>query len=454
MINILIDDELLEIFDLCRMDEVATSSHLPWKWHRLAHVCRTWRNIIFGSSLRLNLELLCTHGTPVRKNLRYLPALPIVIDFPGYIKDCDEDNILAALEHPDRVHVLRLNVSYSLLKKMATVTQKPFPALTLLWLESKQDRPMPVLPDAFLGGCAPRLQRICLDGIPFPAIPTLLSSARDLIQVDLRMIPNAGYFSPGAMVASVAVLPRLISLSFGFGRDNAYPNRIRLPPITRRAVLPALIHLNFDGLFEYFEDFVAQIDTPQVDLFGIGISDDDEDVDFQIPQFCKFIDRSEKLQQSRFRRAILRITPLNAVIELSGQSSFTLSVQDEGISQVLNQIRGTLSSVDRLFISQQYTEYEELGDRIEWLGLLRPFTAVKALSVREEISYHVAPALNNVAGARAAEVLPALELLFLENRQVTSVKKFIAARRNVGRPVTFINNGREFRERLEPSVTE
>jgi hypothetical protein len=37
---------------------------------------------------------------------------------------------------------------------------------------------------------------------------------------------------------------------------------------------------------------------------------------------------------------------------------------------------------------------------------------------------------------------------------VTSVKDFVAARRNVGRPVTVINKKREFQKRLEPGVTK
>ncbi|KAH9968533.1 hypothetical protein BGW80DRAFT_1338084, partial [Lactifluus volemus] len=37
----------------------------PWKWQRLAHVCRRWRHIIFDSPRSLNLQLFCTYGTPV-----------------------------------------------------------------------------------------------------------------------------------------------------------------------------------------------------------------------------------------------------------------------------------------------------------------------------------------------------------------------------------------------------
>jgi hypothetical protein len=452
MNNTLPVDVLLEIFNFCRIDEVTTSSLLPWKWHRLAHVCRTWRDVLFASSRRLNLELLCTHGTPVRKNLGHLPALPTVIHFSGSYEDSDEDNIIAALEHPNRIHAVRLNVPHSLLKKMSTVAQEPFPELTHLWLESKGDTRMPVLPDAFLGGCAPRLQKVHLDGIPFPAAPTLLLSARDLVDVSLRDLTDASYVSPEVMVASLAVLPRLKYLTFGFRWRTSYPNRIRMPlPITR-AVLPALIRFHFDGLSEYFEDFVALIDAPQLNRLGIGYLD--LRADFLLFQLCKFLLRSEKLSISVFRHADLIVipstgdTPRTSIIELWGQSFFTLSTRDEGMSRVLSEIAGMLSDVDRLSIGSAFTGYGRLGSSIQWLDLLQPFTAVRSLSVQAGLSQRVALALKNVTGVGAAEVMPALELLYLENQPVTSVGKFIAARQKVGRPVTFVNKECEFQERL------
>jgi hypothetical protein len=135
------------------------------------------------------------------------------------------------------------------------------------------------------------------------------------------------------------------------------------------------------------------------------------------------------------------------------QSLFKLSVQDEGINQVLGQICAMLSNVDRLFISSddEQTKYKELSDEILWLQLLRPFTAVKTLSIQNGLTRHVAFALQNVTGERAAEVLPALELLCLQNFSgpMAYVEKFVEARRNVGLPVTFINQMGELQERLE-----
>ncbi len=405
---------------------------------------------MFASSRRLHLELLCTHGTPVKKNLGYLPAFPIVISFLDYFRGGDVDNLIAALEHPDRVRVIDLNVPCSLLEELSTVIQRPFPALRLLQFQSEQfeSTGMPAIPETFLGGSAQRLQKISIYGIPFPAAPTLLLSAHDLVDVELCEIPPTGYIPPEAIVASLAALPSLKHLTFGFESGMSYPDQMHLLPITR-TVLPALTRFYFHGHFGYFEDFVAQIDAPRLHCLHIEYLEH-QVTDFQIPQLCKFIDRSEKLKLSRFRRADLFVEPFTAVIELvhRGRSSFHLSIQEEAIGQVVNQISAMLSNVDHLFISSDALEDDVLGDGIRWLELFHPFTAVKVLSVDDQLSLHIPLALKNVTGERAAEVLPALELLCLDNESVTSVKKFVAARQSVGRPVTVLNPGSEFKESL------
>ena len=49
----------------------------------------------------------------------------------------------------------------------------------------------------------------------------------------------------------------------------------------------------------------------------------------------------------------------------------------------------------------------------------------------------------------ATEVLPALDVLYLKGEPVSSVDKFIAFRRDSGRPVIFINTETEFEGRLK-----
>ena len=63
------DEVLLEIFDFYRKIPVYYSIRPVWTWHLLVHVCRRWRQIIFESPHRLDLQILCTEKTPVRQNL-------------------------------------------------------------------------------------------------------------------------------------------------------------------------------------------------------------------------------------------------------------------------------------------------------------------------------------------------------------------------------------------------
>jgi len=326
--------------------------------------------------------------------------------------------------------------------------QEPFPALTHLRLDSLAIvvSQVPPLPDTFLAGSAPRLQKISMGGFAFPAAPTLLLSAHDLVDVDLHDIPSAGYVPPEVMVASLATLPRLKNLTFGFDWGVSYPDQLPLPPITR-TVLPALTKFYFRGRLDYFENLVAQIDAPQIVRFKIWYQDQREDPDFQIPQLCKFIDRSETLKLSRSGRVVLSFDDDDgAAISLFRQHQllFTLSIRDDAIGQVVSQISAILSSVDCLSIRQDWGEPVELDRNIPWLELFRPFTTVTTLIVGKAVSFHIPLALNNVAEETAGEVLPALELLCLECEPVASLEPFLAARQNVGRPVTFVSEKREF----------
>ncbi|KAH9052269.1 hypothetical protein EDB87DRAFT_536188 [Lactarius vividus] len=119
MIEMLPDDVLLNIF----LQFLYTS---PQFWPTLAHVCRRWRQIVFTSPLGLDLRLFCTYGTPVLKTLGCWPALPVVIQYGGSPtlespSPEDEDNIVAALKHSDRVGSISLTITSSLHAKFSDV---------------------------------------------------------------------------------------------------------------------------------------------------------------------------------------------------------------------------------------------------------------------------------------------------------------------------------------------
>ena len=426
MINILPNEILLDIFDHIRLSSTDSRPNSVWKWHALVHICSRWRQIVFASPQRLNLQLLCKLGTHVRDYLDCWPAFPIVIDYMafGSLTPSDEDNVVAALEHRSRIRVIHLPVSVSLWSKIVTVMQEPFPALTSLLLSALKTQDVPfLLPVGFLGGSAPHLRRIQFKGFPSPTFLNLFPHTSDLVELDLINCAAhlTGCASLAGLIASLTMLPKLKSLSIRleFRLTSRTENwQIFLPERTR-AVLPSLTSFSFDGGSTYLDDFVARIDAPELDSVHIKFWDSHG---YRIPQLPEFLNRTA-LQPSRFKEAKLYFDHTdNGVIDLRhGPGLPPLSINVvicEGVNyelwcvaQVLRQTSAMLSNVVRLEIEVESSEEgDEDMDGIHLPELLGPFTAVETLYVDadSESAETIADALEDT------RVLPALNLLYFK----------------------------------------
>ena len=478
------DDVLLEIFDFCKKnhDPGPRYEGFPeavWDWQILVYVCQRWRQVVSASPLRLDLRILCTYGTPVRKYLDVWPTIPINIDYfiktvEGIDDKIDEDNLIVALGHTDRVSsicsVEREPTGARLLRKMVTVMQEPFPALTHLLLSVFPSKDVPVLPSEFLGRSAPCLQKIVLSGIPFPALPVLLLSTSHLVQLHLHDIPRTGYIPPEAMVAALTMLTMLEDLAIEFQSPAPRPDQIRLPPITR-TVLPALTSFDFYGVREYLEDFVERINAPRLHtIWTIYLN---QLIDFEIPHLWRFIDHSEDLNQPRYCLVNFKddVVSFSAgpttewhIPESESYEDFPrqidVKILCEGIdwqvshlAQALNQISAAtvLSHILHFSIDSESInrDPEDIMEDIEWMQLLRPFSSVQTLFVSKELAAHISRSLENTGSMMATEVLPALDMLCLEDQPMTFAHKFIAARWESGHPVTTVDTKRAFQERLK-----
>jgi hypothetical protein len=124
-IDVLPDDVLLHIFDVCFPEK--PGSFIPDRtevWQELVHVCRRWRELVFQSPRRLDLQLLCTAGTPVVKMLDIWPVLPLVIRVDSR---SDMENISAALKHSDRISGISMTPSSIQILCYRTVGVYPCP---------------------------------------------------------------------------------------------------------------------------------------------------------------------------------------------------------------------------------------------------------------------------------------------------------------------------------------
>ena len=224
------------------------------------------------------------------------PPLPIVVYGFDYIT-LNADTIVAALEHKDRVHQIKLDRCPSFLfQQVSPVIQKPFPVLTDLSLGFNSGM-VPIVPDSFLGGSAPGLRSLSLKGIPFPfpGLRKLLLSAADLVEVRLWRIPYEEYISPWEIATCLSALTRLEEFHLGFGFDDRrlLDDDSRLPPPPTRYALPALTSLKIEVAIDYLEDLISRIETPIREHLSMVFS---PQLRLDTLQLTKFIDRTPKLK--------------------------------------------------------------------------------------------------------------------------------------------------------------
>jgi hypothetical protein len=456
-IGALPDDVLLEIFDFYPDQDRIWSIRDDW-WHTLVHVCRRWRNVVFASPRRLRLQLRCRPNRSVKQMLDIWPELPFIIsksawsDGPNTVENVE--NVIGALELKDRVSGIDLYVSCSEMERYAAVMQDPFPALTHLNISSNDER-APVISDSFLGGSAPRLQSITLDGIPFPALPNLLLSATDLVILQLSKIRHSEYISPEAMVTHLSALTRLKTLSLGFRSPRSRPAKAsRRPPPLTRTVLPALTHLEFRGVTEYLEDLVARIDAPLLVICSITFFNQ---LVFNLFQFTKFLCRTETftvLNQAQvgLREDFTNVEFFSTVTSNKTSLSLRISCREldwqlSSLSQVCNSVLLALSTVENLRLGPDISGgaypllIKDDMENTQWLELLHPFTNVKDLHLSPILPTWIAAALQELTGERVTGVLPVLQNIFLdriygEHEPIPkAVLEFVAARQLSSCPV-------------------
>jgi hypothetical protein len=413
---------------------------------------------VFQSPLRLDLRLRCNANTPVKKTLDVWPrAFPIVIGESRSRLPLSGANIIAALEHRDRVSEVDLVITSTVLKRLYKVMKKPYPVLTSLRLHTPKSAP--VLHDTFLGGSAPRLKHLNLWCIPFPALPKLLPSCRNLVEVQLGNIPNTGYISLEAMTTALSALTKLEFVRIGFESPTSRPDPGNRPPSSlTRVVLPALTRLGFHGASEYFEDLVARIDTPAIISVWTWFFNQ---LDFDIPHFVQFIGRTQI--PGSFEEAKLDFIDHGVFIlfghrDPPGGKKFQVTLCIEILchaldwqvacgAQICGKLSPFLSNVERLLIATRYTRYEsttnvdwkDYVDNPPWLEVFHAFSALQHMRIPPKLGEIIGSALQELTGERVMDALTMLRHLYLSPPSASTqqaIQPFISSRQRSNHPVT------------------
>jgi len=458
-IDVLSDDVLICIFNLYRQDLEFHSysdseSWSRYQWRALAHVCQRWRHIIFAWPNHLDIRIKCGSRTAAAKALDVWPALPIGIR--SMLKDDDPDgDIIAALEHRERIAEVDLSgLLGPQLESCVALMQGNFPMLRILSLGCDAGTTTLVIPDTFLGGCAPRLRNVNLCYVPFPTLPKLLLSVSHLVELHLEELPTTGYISPEAMATCLAVSTRLqsVTISSPFWRSFPQIQTNQLPPSMSRAVLPSLTNFSFGGVSgEYLDDLMARIHLPRLNDLYLRF--------FPLPTFGvrklpQIVHRIETFMPPFQAIVCFYVDSTNIYFFPPGRGRLGLQFQctesDNQLSWLTRthpQLLPLLSQINDLEIRVFNHDAQDDQDCTLWLEFLRPFSALKTLCFWEQNSLkHIARVLGGLTDERAADVLPLLDtIVWFDNwdpvwDQVKSwllplVQPFVDARQLLGHPV-------------------
>lgn len=459
-INTLPDEVLLEVFDQYRSAKTGNrsgSQGCQW-WYTLVHICRRWRRLVFASSVRLNLHLRCTFGTPVDDMISHSPPFPLVLDYgPRILKTWtaeDELGLLLASQHLSRVSEIVLSAPDLTLAKLTTGMTEAAPRLETLSLHSQTSEI--VLPRQFLEGGAPQLRHLILTGATLSPLQPLLSSATSLVSLVLERIPSSAYFSPDSLVAQLRTMPllQILSISFlstvprpGFGGE-----RVLHPGQVARTELPGLTRLLYRGVSAYIEALLSRIRSPHIEDVDIALFNQ---LTLDLPRTCEFVRELDSLRPTRARIdfaeasvhfVVFAPQPTASPDVFLSVSCARLDFQVATTAQLCGGLSATLLPAEELVLGfyQDGALPEEWRGEVDprlWRRLLAPFRSVGTLRVHVALAADVERALRS--GTADQPLLPELrELVLLHGSDANALKSasaalgaFVDERDDAGRPV-------------------
>ena len=389
--------------------------------------------------------------------LAHSPPLPLTIYYRGKdgITAEDEEGLLLALEQRHRVRHLYLVFPVQYLRELIMAIDEEFPILEYLIVGPKtMDSAALILPETLQ---APNLHHLILTSFAFPVQPQLHPTATGLVTLALTITHPSAYFQPNVLLQWISSIPQLETLVIAFTFD--VPNRdvesqLTHTPITTHIILPNLRSFVFKGVSAYLEAVVCRITAHRLEKLKILLF---KELTFSVPHLPQFMNTTENL---RFDDAVIKFKDKEIYVWMSLREARTypfvvtvdccnLDWQVSSIAQIFNALSQVFSVVEHLDFrhevhSSQLSEVHNHVDRIEWRNLLRPFSNVKTLRVRDGLVEQLSRCLRLEDGELPLELLPELRELTYPGRRDTgdAFTSFIDARQNAGRPVTLVRRRR------------
>jgi hypothetical protein len=388
--------------------------------------------------------------------LAHSPPLPLTVDYGSDdgITAEDEEGILLALEQRHRLRHLRVSFPVPNLRKLVMAIDDEFPILEYLMVGrpvgDDHDSTDLMLPETLQ---APNLHHLMLSGFACPIRSRLHPTAVGLVTLCLAINHPSAYFQPNVLLRWISFITQLESLTIAFTfpvpkRD--VERQLTHTPITTHVTLPNLRFFRFQGSSAYLEAVVCRMTTPRLEYLQIQLF---KQLTFFIPRLPQFMNTTENL---RFDNAEIVFRDKKIDVGMffpeAGMYAFLVTVdcwhldwQVSSAAQISNALSQVLSAVELLTLRHevhgQSSEEHNDVDRIEWRNLLRSFSNVKTLRVKDGLVEELSHCLRLEDGVLPFELLPELQELTYSGSgdPGDAFTSFIDSRRNAGRPVTLVH---------------
>ncbi|KAH9971563.1 hypothetical protein BGW80DRAFT_445275 [Lactifluus volemus] len=333
--------------------------------------------------------------------LAHSPPLPLIIYYAGSkVAAKDESDILLALSHRDRVHHIYLSMAQNM-GKFVTAMNDQFPILERMYIHSltKVD-----LPFTFR---APNLRHLHLSKASVPIQSSLLTTtAAGLVSLSLLNISAPVYFPPSQILTRLSLMAQLERLSIIFHSPIPYRDVERqLRQTPDMTTLPRLRRFLFRGTATYLEGLVACISAPFLSILRVNLFNM---LPLTVPHLCQFLQSSENLTfravQVTFCSSVVSLHVVPWKSDTPSMLQIMCGLLDWQVASTV-EFFGTLSPVLSLIekVAFSYDEHHQSEwldnvDQRQWRELLRPFTNVKTIHMKDGLISKIFPSLASDDG--------------------------------------------------------
>jgi hypothetical protein len=359
------------------------------------------------------------------------------LDNQGSVKD-----IVLALQHPERVCRINLQLLSASMREVFKSMRGPFPMLETLQLYCSSFRNKnATLPTTFE---APNLRHLQLSDFTFvprrlfPLTTTICPSS--LVTFSLGEITPVKYKSPAVFAECLAIMPQLKCLKIGYLfsvngiRHEDGSNR---EASHSRVVLANLEEFQFKGGSSYLEALSARIEAPSLRKLSITT---DAFTHIEFPFLLELIsgaaDLSFQFARLRFKHNLSLVMDHEELWTGNGAFKLISSGKTLQDTQVLGMLGFKLSAIKSLLIEYPHQRRKADVDRAGWHRVLRLFGDLEILRVANESVHQLESALRPGANDEesAGILLPKLRKIVCYGSK-KNFKDFVASRRRAGMDV-------------------